>query len=97
MAGVVFTPSPTEGEPGPAGGPWGWGGTIPTAGQVSTNAASLGGSALAALLLLVAMAFIGELFNNTFEANYARIMTGWRKSWFGRIVKGIGGMFGGGA
>ena len=97
MAGVIFTPSPTEGQPGPAGGAWGWGGSVPTAAQVSTNAASLGGSALAALLLLVMMAFIGELFNNTFEANYARITAGWKKSWLGRVAKGIGGMFGGGA
>ena len=49
------------------------------------------------LFLLVMMAFIGELFNDTYEANYDRIMAGWRKSWIGRLAKGIGGMFGGGA
>ena len=97
VAGIFFTPSPSEGQPGPAGGAWGWGGTVPTAKDVSTNAASLGGSALAALFLLVMMAFIGELFNDTYEANYDRIMAGWRKSWIGRLAKGIGGMFGGGA
>ena len=42
------------------------------------------------------MGFIGELFNNTFEANHDRIVGGWRKSWLGRIGKAFSGLWGGG-
>ena len=64
---------------------------------MSTKAADLGVSALAALLLLVVMGFIGELFNNTMETNYDRILAWWQKSWVGRIGRGVGGLFGGGS
>jgi hypothetical protein len=64
---------------------------------VSTQAADIGGSLLAALLLLVAMGFIGELFNDTMEANYDRITGWWKESWVGRIGCGLGGLFGGGS
>ena len=56
----------------------------------------LAGSAAAALLMLVAMGFIGELFNNTMESNYDRILAWWKKSWVGRIGRGLAGLFGGG-
>ena len=75
----------------------GWPGSVPGAGDVSTKVADLGGSALAALLMLVVMGFIGELFNNTMETNYDRILAWWQKSWVGRVGRGIGGLFGGGA
>jgi hypothetical protein len=64
---------------------------------VSTNAADLGISALVAMLLLAVMGFIGELFNNTAENNYDRILAWWKGSLVGRIGRGIGGLFGGGA
>lgn len=83
--------------PAPAGGGGDWAGSVPSAGDVSTNGANLAGSALAALLLLLAMGFIGELFNNTLESNYDRILAGWRKSWLGRIGKAFSGLWGGGA
>jgi hypothetical protein len=67
------------------------------AGDVSTKPADLGGSAAAALLMLVAMGFIGELFNNTMESNYDRILGWWQKSWVGRIGRSLAGLFGGGA
>jgi hypothetical protein len=70
---------------------------VPGAGEVSTKLADLGGSAVAALLLLVAMGFIGELFNNTMETNYDRILAWWQKSWVGRLGRGLGGFFGGGS
>ena len=70
---------------------------MPGAGEVSTKAADIGGSAMAALLLLVAMGFIGELFNNTMETNYDRILAWWQKSWLGRVGRGLGGLFGGGS
>jgi hypothetical protein len=85
----------------PAGAPdhgvGGWPGSVPAAGDVSTRPVDLGGSAAATLLMLVAMGFIGELFNNTMESNYDRILGWWQKSWVGRIGRGIGGLFGGGA
>lgn len=56
----------------------------------------LAGSGLAALLLLLAMGFIGELFNNTFEANYDRILAGWQKSWLGKVGRAFSGLWGGG-
>jgi hypothetical protein len=64
---------------------------------VSTEPADIGSSALASLVLLVAMGFIGELFNNTMETNYDRMLTWWQKSWVGGIGRRIGGLFGGGA
>jgi hypothetical protein len=48
-------------------------------------------------MLLVAMGFIGELFNNTMETNYDRMLTWWQKSWVGGIGRRIGALFGGGA
>jgi hypothetical protein len=52
---------------------------------------------MGAVLLLVAMGFIGELFNNTAETNYDRILAWWKKSWVGRIGRRVGGLFGGGS
>ena len=49
------------------------------------------------VLLLVAMGFIGELFNNTAENNYDRILAWWQESWVGRSGRRVGGLFGGGA
>ena len=70
---------------------------MPGAGHVSTKLADIGGSALAALLMLVVMGFIGELFNNTAETNYDRMLTWWQKSWVGRIGRRVSGLFGGGS
>jgi hypothetical protein len=75
----------------------GWPGSIPAAGDVSTDPADLGSSALAAALMLVAMGFIGELFNNTVETNYDRMLTWWKKTWVGRIGRRFAGLFGGGS
>ena len=69
---------------------------MPVAGEVSTDATKMAGSALAALLLL-SMGFIGELFNNTMETNYDRIIGWWQKSWLGRIGHAFSGLLGGGS
>jgi hypothetical protein len=97
VKGVVFTPEPSVPEGAPDKGVGGWPGSVPGAGDVSTKPADLGGSAAAAVLMLVAMGFIGELFNNTMETNYDRILAWWKKSWVGRIGRGVGGLFGGGS
>jgi hypothetical protein len=84
-------------EGAPDHGVGGWPGSVPGAGDVSTKPADLGGSAAAALVMLVAMGFIGELFNNTMESNYDRILGWWQRSWVGRVGRGLAGLFGGGA
>jgi hypothetical protein len=96
VEGATFTPEPSLPGQKPDEGVGGWPGSIPSVGKVSTNLADIGGSALAALLLLVAMGFIGELFNNTFQGNYERIITWWKGSWVGRVGRGLAGLFGGG-
>ena len=95
VLGITFTPEPSSAPPAPAGGGDEWAGSVPSAGEISTDATKLAGSGLAALLLLLAMGFIGELFNNTFESNYDRILAGWRKSWLSRLAKAFSGLWGG--
>jgi hypothetical protein len=97
VEGATFSPEPTTPEQAPGQGIGGWPGSVPAAGDVSTKAADLGVSALAALLLLAVMGFIGELFNNTAETNYDRILAWWKESWLGRIGRSVGGLFGGGS
>lgn len=64
---------------------------------MSGKPGDVAGSALAALLLLAVMGFIGELFNNTMETNYYRVTGWWKESWLGRIGRGLSAMLGGGA
>jgi hypothetical protein len=97
VAGATFTPEPSDPAGAPDRGVGGWPGSVPGAGDVSTDPADIGGSALASLMLLVAMGFIGELFNNTMETNYDRILAWWKKSWVGHIGRGLAGLFGGGS
>lgn len=98
VAGETFVPEPTQAPGKPDGGTdSGWAGSVPAARDVSTDGANLGVSALVALLLLVLMGFIGELFNNTLETNYDRILAWWSKSRLGRIGRRFAGLFGGGA
>ncbi|MDP9468750.1 MAG: hypothetical protein M3P32_08450 [Chloroflexota bacterium] len=97
VAGITFTPEPSSAPPAPAGGGNDWAGSVPSASEVSTDAADIGGSILVALLLLLAMGFIGELFNNTMDTNYDRILGWWQKTWVGRIGRAFSGMWGGGS
>lgn len=96
VLGFTFTPEPSSAAPAPAGTGNDWAGSVRSASQVSADAKKLAGSGLAALLLLLAMGFIGELFNDTFESNYDRILAGWQKSWLGKIAKAFSGLWGGG-
>ena len=96
VAGLTFSSEPSVPQQAPEEGD-DWAGSVPGAGDVSTDVAKVGGSAMAALLMLVAMGFIGELFNNTMETNYGRMTDWWKKSWVGRIGRGVSGLFGGGS
>ena len=97
VAGIVFTPEPSVQPGAPDQGGDGWAGSVPAAGDVSTDPADIGGSALAALLLLATMGFVGELFNNTVESNYARIMGFWQKTWLGRLGRAFSAVWGSGS
>jgi len=74
-----------------------WVDSVPTPAGVKTDPGNLGVTALAVLLLLLAMGFVGELFNNTLESNYDRILDWWRKSRMGRLLRALSGRLGGGA
>ncbi len=97
MAGIAFTPEPSAAPAADAGDTGAWARSVPVAKDVSTDPTTLAGSALAALLLLLAMGFIGELFNNTFEGNYDRMAGWWKKSWLGRLGRAFNAMWGGGS
>jgi hypothetical protein len=97
VEGITFSAEPSAPPGAPEHGVGGWPGSVPGAGDVSTKPVDLAGSAAAALLMLVAMGFIGELFNNTMESNYDRILAWWQQSWVGRVGRGLAGLFGGGA
>jgi hypothetical protein len=97
VAGITFSPEPSVGPGAPDGGHGDWARSVPVAGDVSTDATKMAGSAVAALLLLLAMGFIGELFNNTMETNYDRIIGWWQKSLLGRIGHAVSGLWGGGS
>ena len=89
-ATLPATPSPTPspapeqgvagaiGTPGPPQGGLGWQAGVPSPDKVSTKPIDVGGSLALAILLMLLMAFPGELFNNTFQANYDEIA-----GWFG--------------
>lgn len=59
----------------------GWAAGVPSPDKVSTKPIDVGGSLALAILLMLLMAFPGELFNNTFQANYDEIAGwfGWKK------------------
>ena len=73
--------SGATGTPGEKPGREGWANTVPSPDMVSTKPGDIGGSLALAVLLILVMAFPGELFNNTFQANYDEIAGwfGWKK------------------
>jgi hypothetical protein len=109
VAGVAATPAPTSnagGGIGGGGGTIGGGGTtpVPTPPEfqqsvlgitdVNTDPTIIGGSLVLALLMLLIIAFAGELFNNTVENNYDEISGWFRKGLLGRLRR-LGGRLGG--
>jgi len=56
-----------------------WSNEVPSPDKVSTKPGDVASSLALAILLMLVMAFPGELFNNTVQANYAEIA-----GWFGK-------------
>jgi hypothetical protein len=88
----------------PAGGPAAPEPSVPTFSEsvlsltdVNADVAAVGGSLLLALLLLLIIAFAGELFNNTVESNYTEISGWFKKGAMGRVRRVGSRLFGGGA
>jgi hypothetical protein len=101
---IFVTPAPTSSPAPPPGGctkgcsESAFVDSIPDLGDIQTDAASIGGSALFALVLLL-IGFAAELFNNTVENNYD-VFSAWFKkgplggwsAWIQRHVRlGVGG------
>jgi hypothetical protein len=75
------TPSEPSAGAGLPAGDQGWTAGVPSPDKVSTKPIDLASSLALALLLIFVMAFPGELFNDTFQANYDEIAGwfGWKK------------------
>jgi len=92
VAGIVGSPPPAVGgrKPRPLPG-LGFASSVATPDLVRFDAGTVGASAFLALLLLLVMAFPGELFNSTVESNYDEI-AGWPR----RLrLPGLGGVWSG--
>jgi hypothetical protein len=87
VGGIVFTPEPSVTPPDPAPVAGDWASSIHDPSEVSTDPAALMSSGLLALLLLLFMGFVGEVFNNTAKANYDVMVGWWRESWLGRRTR----------
>jgi hypothetical protein len=79
------TPAPEATDP-PRLGVLGWVDSVPPAAAVRTDPGSAWWTLVAILALLFAMGYIGELFNDTLESNYDRIVTWWRHSLPARVL-----------
>jgi len=90
VAGITFAPEPSLPPPDIAGDPTGWAASVHDPADVSTDPAAMGVSALLAVLLLLFMGFVGELFNNTVKAHYDEISGWWAGSAIGRAAKRYG-------
>lgn len=93
VAGITFAPEPSPPLPDIAGDPAGWAASVHDPADVSTDPAAMGVSALLALLLLLFMGFVGELFNNTVKANYDEISGWWHEGWIGRLAAAWGSLW----
>lgn len=88
VGGIVFPPEPTSSPPAAAAAAGGeWVASVPDPKDVSTDPVAIASSALLALLLLLFMGFVGELFNNTAKANYDVLVGWWSASWLGRHLR----------
>lgn len=87
MAGITFEPEPSIPPPDSAPLEGSWVASVPDPADVSTDPVALASSALLALLLLLFMGFVGELFNNTAKAHYDVLVGWWSASWLGRRLR----------
>ena len=80
-------PPAAPGQPGPPAppAPRTFSGSVAAVTDLNTDPTALGGSLLLALVLLLIIGFIGELFNNTVENNYDEIAGWFRKGPLGAI------------
>jgi hypothetical protein len=86
------TPSPSADSAGSAPvqpGAGRFASSVPSLGQVSIDPAALGGSALLAILLVLFVAFPGELFNDTVESNFDEISSWFRHGPLGAIGRAV--------
>jgi len=82
-SGAAATPEPSS----PA-----WEESVLGIEDVSADGGAIGGSLLLAILMLVIIGFIGELWNNTVENNYDEIAGWFRKGPIGRVRRAFGGL-----
>jgi hypothetical protein len=93
VGGTTGSPSPPPGGGGkPESGLGEFAASIMSPNGVSADPLAIGGSALLAFLLMLFMAFPGELFNNTVEANVDEIRGWFRKGPMGVIGRFIGNL-----
>jgi hypothetical protein len=90
VAGITFAPEPSAPAPDVAEDSIPWAASVHGLADVSIDPAAVGTSAALAVLLMLFMGFIGELFNNTVKANYDEIRGWWVMSWPGRLVDALG-------
>lgn len=90
------TDVPTATEPPPAAPgppappePLTFAGSVAAVTDLNTEPVAVGGSLLLALLLLLIIGFIGELFNNTVENNYDVIAAWFQKGPLGAVRRGL--------
>jgi hypothetical protein len=102
--GGTTAPTPSPGDAGAGGAvasrppersSAAWTHSVSEASGVKADAGTTSVAALAVLFLLFAMGFVGELFNNTLESNYERILSWWKNGPIGRRVRGLRGGLGG--
>lgn len=86
VAGITFAPEPSAPAPDVVEDSIPWAASVYGPADVSTEPAALGASAAMAMLLLLFMGFVGELFNNTVKAHYDELLGLWQKSWPGRVT-----------
>jgi hypothetical protein len=90
VAGITGSPPPATGGKKALPG-LGFASSVATPDLVRFDAVTVGASALLAILLLLVMAFPGELFNSTVESNYEEIA-----GWLRRLrLPGLGGVWSG--
>ena len=91
VAAETDVPNDTDAPPAAPGPPEppSFAGSVATLTGVSTEPTAIGGSLLLALLLLVIVGFIGELFNNTVENNYDEIARWFRRGPLGSVRRAL--------